>query len=32
MNVKPTEIHQVVELPHIGYVNKHPELKKYGFK
>ena len=32
MNVKPTEIHQVVELPHIGYVSKHPELKKYGFR
>ena len=32
MNVKPTEIEQIIELPHTGYVNKHPELKKYGFR
>ena len=32
INVKPTDIHQIVELPHIGYVSKHPELKKYGFR
>ena len=31
-NVKQTDIHQIVELPQLGYVNKHPELKKYGFK
>ena len=32
MNVKPTDIEQIVELPHTGYVSKHPELKKYGFR
>tara|TARA_A100001201_G_scaffold20193_1_gene22592 strand:- start:574 stop:879 length:306 start_codon:yes stop_codon:yes gene_type:complete len=32
MTIKPTDVHQVVELPHTGYVNKHPELKKYGFR
>ena len=32
MNVKPTEIEQIIELPHTGYVSKHPELKKYGFR
>ena len=32
MNVKPTDIQQIVELPHTGYVSKHPELKKYGFR
>ena len=32
MNVKPTEIEQKIELPHTGYVSKHPELKKYGFR
>ena len=32
MNIKPSDVHQVIELPHTGYVNKHPELKKHGFK
>ena len=32
MTIKPTDVHQVVELPHTGYVSKHPELKKYGFR
>ena len=32
LNVKPTKIHQIVLLPHSGYVRKHPELKKYGFR
>ena len=32
INVKPTEIEQIIELPHTGYVSKHPELKKYGFR
>ena len=32
LNVKPTEIEQIIELPHTGYVSKHPELKKYGFR
>ena len=32
LNVKPTTIHQIVLLPHSGYVSKHPELKKYGFR
>jgi len=32
MNVKPTDIQQIVELPHQNYVSKHPELKKYGFR
>ncbi len=30
--IKPKDVHQVVELPHTGYVNKHPELKKMGFR
>ena len=32
LNVKPREVHQIVLLPHSGYVRKHPELKKYGFR
>ena len=32
MTIKPVDVHQVVELPHTGYVSKHPELKKYGFR
>ena len=32
ITVKPTEIEQIVELPHQNYVSKHPELKKYGFR
>ena len=30
--IKPKDVYQVVQLPHTGYVNKHPELKKAGFK
>jgi len=30
--IKPGSVYQVVQLPHSGYVNKHPELKKYGFR
>ena len=32
MTIKPKDVHQVIQLPHTGYVNKHPELKKYGFR
>ena len=32
VRVRPTQVHQVIELPHKGYIEKHPELKKYGFK
>ena len=27
MTIKPKDVHQVIQLPHTGYVNKHPELK-----
>ena len=32
MSIKPSEVYQVVELPQTGYVSKHPELKKWGFR
>ena len=32
MTIKPKDVHQVIQLPHTGYVSKHPELKKYGFR
>ena len=32
VRVRPTQVHQVIELPHTGYIEKHPELKKWGFK
>ena len=32
INVKPTEIEQIIELPLTGYVSKHPELKKNRFR
>ena len=30
--IKPKDVYEVVQLPHTGYVNKHPQLKKYGFR
>ena len=30
--IKPGSVYQVVELPHTGYLSKHPKLKKYGFR
>ena len=32
MTIKPSDVNQVVQLPHQNYVSKHPELKKYGFR